>query len=201
MKPILFNTEMVRATSRGRKTATRRAVRKFSDTKGVRINKTERGEFYVDVNGQPTDFQLHPPYLPGDILYVREKWAQPFLPDSDEIHYYADYNNDDTVLREGPYSDTVKVSAVKWRPSIFMPRSAARIFLRVTDVRVERLQEITDEGARAEGVSHIGAPRTQFAVLWETTIGEKGHTEYGWAANPWVWVIEFERCKEPEAEI
>ena len=106
-----------------------------------------------------------------------------------------------------------------WRPSIHMPREAARIFLRATDVRVERLQEITAEGALDEGTdvkfpepkpSYISlaytemrlkpAARQSFSELWDSTIKPKDRTAYGWAANPWVWVIEFERISKEEAQ-
>lgn len=196
MKPILFNAEMVRAILEGRKTVTRRAVKKFPDTKGLRIYKTACGEFYVEVNGMPTDFQLHPPCVPGDTLYVRETWA--------EWEGGYTYKADSSPSYPHAFVD-------RWRPSIHMPQKAARIFLRVTDVRVERLKEIDGAGAEAEGVIEINNPmlredkatydaygRRMFAAIWEGTVGESGHALYGWAANPWVWVIEFERCERPE---
>lgn len=206
MKPILFNTEMVRANLDGRKTATRRVVKAFSATKGVRLYKTACGEFYAEVNGNPTDFQLHPPYLPGDVLYVRETWAE----------WSGGY-----VFKADPLPAYPHSFVDRWRPSIYMPKEAARIFLRVTDVRVERLQEITDEGAEHEGICgyYVGMgesaysrysnwneaknhlydfPRGAFADLWTHTLKPTDIGKYGWAANPWVWVIEYERCEKPK---
>lgn len=140
------------------------------------------------------------PYRPGDILYVRETWAAwsrtygavPVL------YYKADGDAPD---------------GIKWRPSIHMPREAARIFLRVTDVRVERLQDITEEQARAEGAidnrhflhspdneyETLHSAREHFAGIWDSTIKPADHDLYGWDANPWVWVIEFEQISREEA--
>lgn len=99
---------------------------------------------------------------------------------------------------------------VKWRPSIHMPKEAVRIWLKVTDVRVERLQDITDEQAKAEGANwkngkNVGFEekmrRTaveRFAEIWNSTIKKSDLDRYGWDANPWVWVIEFERFEKPE---
>ena len=151
---------------------------------------------------------LRPPYQPGDILYVRETWAawSRTMGTSPALYYKADGNASD---------------GIKWRPSIHMPREAARIFLRVTGVRVERLQEIDDAQAYAEGAEGAegvpcncdGAevfcsrccntgwfisPRSEFARIWDSTIKPKDQALYGWKANPWVWVIEFERCEKPE---
>lgn len=83
----------------------------------------------------------------------------------------------------------------KWHPSIHMPKEAARLFLRVADVRVEQLQDIDDDGVVAEGME-IGA---HFDELWDSTIKPANRPIYGWAANPWVWVIEFERISEEAA--
>ena len=83
-----------------------------------------------------------------------------------------------------------------WRPSIHMPKEAARIWLRVTDMRVERLQDIDDDSVVAEGLN-IGDP---FDELWDSTIKPTDRERYGWSANPWVWVIEFERCEKPMEE-
>lgn len=127
------------------------------------------------------------PYRPGDILYVRETWTQ----DGDVYRYKAGFYDQNR----------------KWRPSIHMPREAARIFLRVTDVRVERLQEITDEQAILEGFeayhsdSGYYEPATLgFVETWDSTIKLANRAIYGWEANPWVWVIEFERCEKSEGD-
>lgn len=106
------------------------------------------------------------------------------------------------------YRATDEISGdAKWHPSIHMPKEAARIFLRVTNVRVERLQEITSGQICKEGVE-VEDPyvlngeekRYAFSNLWDSTIKESDLDRYGWNANPWVWVIEFERCDKPESE-
>lgn len=209
IKPILFNTDMVRAILDGKKTVTRRIV-KPQPPENARLelvgDRRHAVDLSIDIPG-PDDHRIYtPPYLPGDILYVRETWAKPFLPDSDELHYRADYSMDDIVIREGPYPDSKRVTDVTWRPSIHMPKDAARIFLRVTDVRVERLQEITDEGAKAEGTNNgIGVADKmresaiqRFQKIWDSTIKPTHLSIYGWDVNPYVWVIEFERCEKPE---
>lgn len=216
IKPILFNTEMVRAILDGRKSCTRRLVKPQPDEKhtyplGFVTDSTEKKEvgcfgFGIDEYGGSIQY-AKPPYQPGDILYVRET----FYEDVDCILYKAD-NEKLTGYRNMRGEDIV----VKWRPSIHMPKEAARIWLRVTDVRVERLHEITEDGAKAEGINEEwarswwhptyddpdsgGYPRYRdtFALdLWNSTIKKSALDKYGWDANPWVWVIEFERCEKP----
>ena len=206
MKPILFNTEMVRAIQNGTKTATRRVVK---PRYGGNL------EVHDDPFGTPRLSEkcgclcrgLKPPYRPGDILYVRETW----LKDSVRYMYKANYSDDEKFYRGG------KEVSIKWRPSIHMPREAARIFLRVTGVRVERLREITElDILEKEGIT-VGFPqpkpfyvslaytetrlkpavRKAFADLWDSTIKPADRARYRWEANPWVWVIEFERCGKP----
>lgn len=140
------------------------------------------------------------PYLPGDILWVRETWSTtdacglfPPWPSNGPHYMYR------AELDPGhPYEE----EAI-WFPSTRMPRVAARIFLRVTNVRVERLRDISSKSAGAEGVDfetdNSGQfRRRQFLKLWNSTIKPADLPFYGWAANPWVWVIEFERCEKPE---
>lgn len=187
MKPILFNTEMVQAILVGRKTQTRRVVKpQFPEY----LNR-EPGRFSKIVPHSPHSFlaehEEHPnmktviqaPFISGDILYVRETFAQP----AKHIFWYK--------ADEKP-----ELQNILWHPSIHMPKEAARIFLRVTDVQVERLQEIDDDGIVAEGLE-IGC---YFDELWDSTIKPADRERYGWAANPWVWVICFERCQEPQGE-
>lgn len=222
MKPILFNAEMVRAFLAGRKQVTRRVMKpQPADTDDCQhemqtydkmLPQFYKGDCscvcrkcgYGTLPNGESIFQ--PPYRPGDILYVRETWAAwsrtygavPVL------YYKADKNAPD---------------GIKWRPSIHMPREAARIFLRVTDVRVERLQDITElDIMEKEGVtvdfpqpkpSYMSlaytetrlkpAVRKSFADLWDSTIKPADHDLYGWDANPWVWVIELERISREEA--
>ena len=202
IKPILFNTEMVRAILDGRKSCTRRNV-KSQQLIGMLPDKCKNGapeEFlkekklmfkpYCDM----TDIELintayKAPYQPGDILYVRETWKK--APNG--YYYYEDWQRNDIA------------DVTKWKPSIHMPKEAARIWLKVTDVRVERLQEITSEQISREGVEveypHVlngEEKRYAFSTLWNSTIKKSDIDRYGWNASPWVWVIEFERCEKPE---
>ena len=140
-------------------------------------------------------------YWTGDILWVRETWQ--FIPCIDCrlcIHggcrdTPVTYEDKDSVS-EGCFvyrADYPEPDRLYWHPSIHMPRQAARIFLRVTGVRVERLQDIDDDGVLSEGLE-IGAP---FDELWNRTVKPKDRPLYGWEANPWVWVIGFERISRP----
>lgn len=163
MKPILFNTDMVRAILDGRKTVTRRVIKSAGD-------------------GFPP--ATPSPYQPGDILWVRETWARSMA---------------GTYLYKA--TDTPLIID-RWYPSIHMPKEAARLFLRVTRVRAERLQEITEEGLKAEGFLYDETDfidglcaMSNFLTLWNSTIKPANLPIYGWGANPLVWVIEFERCK------
>ena len=199
IKPILFNTEMVQAILDGRKTCTRRIIRP-----------------------QPTAHYgaqcIKPPYQPGDILYVRETWErfECWNCEGDE-RGNCPKEPKKSVLDKTcgcyMYRATDEISGdAKWHPSIHMPKEAARIFLKVTDVRVERLHEITEDGAKAEGAidnrgfihspeneyDRIHTAREHFIKIWNGTIKKSNFNCYGWDANPWVWVIEFERCEKPK---
>lgn len=199
IKPILFNTEMVQAILEDWKTATRRAVKGFipSDAMWGYTPFTPKGCIscrgtFADGYGEKF-FKL--PCMPGDILYIRETWA--FKCCIDCIHgcyiYRADYPCPERII---------------WHPSIHMPRAAARIWLKVTDVKVERLQDMTLDDCLSEGVSvcpeafndpenaYLQA-KEEFTAIWDGTIKQANREIYGWDANPWVWVITFERCKKP----
>lgn len=230
--PILFNTDMVRAVLDGRKTVTRRVV-KQQQFMGLLPDKCKNGtpeEFlkekkymfkpYCDM----TDVELiktsyNPPYHTDDVLYVRETWA-PIHPDkeSNEVCGYI-YKEDSLEEYDKRYPDGEDYQwGGKWHPSIHMPKKAARIWLKVKDVRTERLQEITEEQAKAEGakqcyeqintienrpVTYIaedgnGYYSLGFKSIWNSTIKKSDLDRYGWDASPWVWVIEFERCEKPE---
>lgn len=193
IKPILFNTEMVRAILEGRKDATRRIVKGFIPDDAVWGYTAFTPKGYISCRGTFADgygekfFKL--PCEPGDILYVRETWKK--APNG--YYYYEDWQRNDIA------------DVTKWKPSIHMPKEAARIFLKVTDVRVERLQEITIDGIRNEGLSsmavHAGdmeIAMEEWKSLWNSTIKKPDINHYGWDANPWVWVIEFERCVKPK---
>ncbi|MBQ6756798.1 MAG: hypothetical protein IJP43_07675 [Oscillospiraceae bacterium] len=212
-KPILFNTEMVRALLEGRKTETRRLVKPAH----LKVLESQYHIVHPEVQEKALIEKLcRPPYQPGDILYVRETWQYGGPLDSNDqvvepyqYYYAADGDPFDRWLNDdGTYHD-----GMKWRPSIHMPKEAARIFLRVTDVRVERLQEIDEAGAVSEGCEKGSQPvgggpfgieddpgewtaREHFVELWDSTIKPIDLDRYGWAANPWVWVIEFERCEK-----
>lgn len=197
-KPILFNTEMVKAILDGRKTCTRRLI-KFL------LGKNPQWTGYVKdglmlYNGNNESCIRKAPYQPGNILYVRETFIQA------AAHTFW-YKADDKSWMS---------KDLLWKPSIHMPKEAARIWLKVKDVRVERLQDITPQQAENEGVGNLfyedigyseknygtevdkeyGIAREQFAWLWDSTIKKSDIDRYGWDANPWVWVIEFERCAE-----
>ncbi len=212
MKPIIFKTAMVQAILDGRKTETRRlnglkeinknpddwSLQDLSVNPELMRHNEDREEVIFVKKGLIATFEhnelgecfrnIKSRYQVGDILYVRETW----LKDAVGYHYRADF---DPGMEE-----TVK-PRLKWRPSIHMPKEAARIFLRVVDVRVERLQDITEEGAMAEGVVPFkkdpegdcwsdGLYRTAFQYMWNEMYGWNPNS---WDTNPWVWVIKFER--------
>ena len=194
MKPILFSTPMVRAILDGRKTQTRRVIK--IDDAPENWKKSIAGTSIVRTS--PYDAKLSR-YAPGDILWVRETWT-PFCVNKtscrNSILAHPDYCYKATVDK-----DCVDKLGCKWRPSIHMPRAAARIFLRVTNVRAERLQEISEANAIKEGLIRTildGAvfisAKGHFRVLWDSLNAKSG---YGWDTNPWVWVIGFERCEKP----
>ena len=197
MKQILFNTDMVRAILDGRKTVTRRVVN----------HKHLRG--LENLSAEKIQRACVVPYRPGDILYVRETFRIDYLSNiigTGRVHYKADGSFADIRFAPNRY-DMMRRAQLKpgWRPNENMPREAARIFLRVTDVRVERLQNIDADGIRSEGLTsacvHAGdmeIATQEFALLWDSTIKPADRERYGWAANPWVWVIEFEQCEKPE---
>ena len=209
IKPILFNTDMVRAILANEKTQTRRIVKpNYKDDEYCLrvVTNQHTGEKYLEKLDEDEDPFPNPrfvfsPYEIGDILWVRETWSTtdkcglyPNWP-IDGIHYM--YKADD------PDCSAAKES--RWYPSIHMPKQAARIFLRVKEVRVERLQSITSYGCVKEGISKdilyaLKERMTKgiFATLWESTIKKADLPKYGWDANPLVWVIEFERCEKPK---
>ena len=177
-KPILFNTENVRALLEGRKTATRRVVKFRRGWNPKWTGYIPDGAVLYGSNNTPA---AKAPYKKGDTLWVRETWnclpiPEPLRGTSKTYWYKADGAEPED----------------KWRSPYHMPLEAARIFLRVTGVRVERLQEIDDGGVVAEGLE-IGC---YFDELWNRTIKPKDRPLYGWEANPWVWVIEFERISK-----
>lgn len=189
--PILFNTDMVRAILSGRKTVTRRVVKHDVDA----LLNSPFHKAYPEVEDKQIISKLcMPPYQSGDILYVRETWSE-----WTDGYLYKAWTS--------PFPQPGKSSVMKWHPSIHMPKEAARIWLKVKDVRVERLSDITPqeawkEGARCSCMSPVpdcAGNKTTFIDIWNSTIKKSDLDRYGWDANPWVWVIEFERCERPEA--
>lgn len=192
IKPILFNTEMVRAILDGRKTCTRRIVKPTPSFFEV----NEKPVYLYDT--EPSMGKIYSPYQAEDILYVRETWHRytKLVGKGEGCHLEERYGYKASIANAEDANEP-------WKPSIHMPKSAARIWLKVTDVRVERLQEITEVQAQAEGCNSgllTGActARGQFEDLWNTTIKKSDLDRYGWDANPYVWVIEFERCEKPQ---
>ena len=208
IKPILFNTDMVRAILDGHKSCTRRICKDANEYTVPDMNfynvdkRTYAVHNFADLEHteQLSTAEKTCPICPGDVLYVRETWYKGL----ERYLYRADYSDTEKFYRDG------KEVKIKWKPSIHMPKEAARIWLKVTDVRVERLQEITEDGAKAEGANfkngkNVGFEekmnRTaieRFAEIWNSTIKKADRDRYGWDASPWVWVIEFERCEKPD---
>ena len=219
IKPILFNkqisAEMVRAILDGKKTCTRRLVK--HDVESI-LNSPYHKKHPEVEDRQIISKLCQPSYQPGDILYVRETWCG--LPVNEAGHMRGHtiyYYKADGELRPKGWRCT-------WHPSIHMPKEAARIWLKVTDVRVERLQEmkpvdVIKEGAypdcwdclntygesgsqccygTEEECSQCDEVMMEWEKLWNSTIKKSDIDRYGWDANPWVWVIEFERCDKPE---
>ena len=214
IKPILFNTEMVRAILDGRKTYTRRICKDANEytVPDMDFYNADRRTYAVhnfadkEHTEQLSIAERTCPICPGDTLYVRETWMD-----------YAGltmYKADCDIYR----LDSLNFAGFGWKPSIHMPKEAARIWLKVTNVRVERLQEITEDGAKAEGakqcyeqintiedkpVTYVAEDYKGYYVLgfksvWNSTIKKSDIDRYGWDANPWVLVIEFERCEKPD---
>lgn len=220
-KPILFNSDMVRAILDGRKTVTRRLVKKKYENTKLKMRTDKYGTRLIEIQeniegetfGKKPEggswqkllpyIEPKPPYNVGDTIYIRETW-QCLNPYSDKEYVYKATCDADFAKDIG-----------SWKPSIHMPKEAARIWLKVTNVRVERLQDITEQQIMLEGTSYdkeiyempcniINAGeaylRGEFMRLWESTVSYPYLKKYGWNANPFVWVISFERCKKPEQD-
>lgn len=247
MKPILFNTDMVQALLEGRKSVTRRIVKPQPKSKlayicmGDGCGKwgypgKDAWEYWDDesfrLSGDISKDELKrrwtPPCRTDDILYVRETWAYGYVDTTDfecrcNQRFFEELKagtQKDSFLMPRYFYRTENLDGlnVRWHPSIHMPREAARLFLRVKTVKVERLQDITNEQARAEGCDgRCNCQRSgssggmscvirdfsveKFETVWDGTIKPADLDKYGWNANPWVWVIEFERIsKEAELE-
>lgn len=219
IKPILFNAEMVRAILDGRKTCTRRVIKPqpqsglcytYGGSHKDCIGKwtyPNRGAYKLwgeeyklpeNIKDEELSKRWNPPYHTDDILYVRETWSEGY----EEGTYI--YRASDKLAGLPTFKESSKLI---YHPSIHMPKEAARIWLKVTDVRVERLQEISAESALAEGTDKYihtnggldeNMTITSFIGIWNSTIKKSDLDRHGWDANPWVWVIEFERCEKPK---
>ena len=194
IKPILFNTEMVRAILEGRKSCTRRICKDANEytVPDMEFYNADRRTYAVhnfadkEHTEQLSIAERTCPICPGDILYVRETWKK--APNG--YYYYEDWQKDDIA------------DVTKWKPSIHMPKEAARIWLKVTDVRVERLQDMDKMDAVKEGIDtrlciNLNHALAKFKKLWNSTVKKSDIDRYGWDANPYVWVISFERCEKP----
>lgn len=213
-KPILFSTPMVQSILDGRKTQTRRIIKKSEDYyfQSLFLHATGRYTFAPNNNFNPIKdevMEVEPKYRPLDILWVRETTL--LLDEKDcegrntRIYYKTEHHpTNDEWLKESGY---------KWKPSVFMPKEACRIFLEVTDVRVERLQDISESDAIAEGIeifnnekfgrmfrnylldppSGYKVPELSFKTLWESINGRDSLIQ-----NPWVWVYDFKRVEKPK---
>ncbi len=225
MKPIIFSTEMVRAILDGKKTQTRRVIKPqppegasplygpewFRPMIKKASGREHAGPEMWGIFSGPVEWRTKCPYQPGDLLYVREAW----LEEDGRYFYRADYKDGlvdpcETLSGGYPsecryYPECVGCQRTSWRPpwkpSIHMPRAAARLFLRVKDVRVERLQGITEDDARAESMrpdtpfANMGyqwSAKDNFREIWDRLNARRG---FPWDANPWVWVVEFERTE------
>ncbi len=222
LKPILFNTDMVRAILDKRKTVTRRVLAENDKIREFRTSLYpdgwwREGRAYATWESFMADLRRESKYTRGDVLYVRETWQKAGIcDDSDNViletmqYYYAADGDPCFDYWIDPNTGEHK-ERMPWKPAIHMPKAAARIFLRVTDVRVEQLQDITIADCKREGVI-LPPPRGDeydyeldpdldylfgFQNLWDSTIKRADIDKYGWNENPWVWVIEFERVERP----
>ena len=196
--PILFNTDMVRAILDGRKTVTRRLIK-----------PQPTGSWQDNI-----ELMNRAPYKPGDTMYVRETWKCwrahryeatadiMFRAGGDGVQLQFANGSTDSIDRFDYDTFVNKWFSHhgEWKPSLFMPNEAARIWLKVKDVRVDRLKDITPDDAVREGTKETFPPLAvdEFRNIWDSTIKKSDLDRYGWDANPWVWVIEFERCEKPE---
>ncbi len=208
MKPIIMTAESVRAILDGRKTQTRRGIKPQPDAKGyVDAVSNIDGPIKIDIH----ELLCLAAYKPGDVLWVRETFNRTNPNGKHGIYYYkADGDSPSLANPTG-----ISTYARLWKPPIHMPRAAARIFLRVTGVRAERVQEISDSDTISEGITPIRvegstnyrdydqyeaacaeATREAYQVLWDSINRRRDKGAYAWEKNPWVWVYEFERVDD-----
>lgn len=208
---MIFNSEMVRAILDGRKTQTRRIVKGTDGAVKFCKEWDINGEEIFVVLGEKDHTGMNPVFgaiscpfgAVGDRIWVRETWAEAGACEPDLKLYRANYPEHVPSI----YENVPPAEEIRWTPSIHMPRWASRILLEITDVRVEQLNAISEEDARAEGIIdggclNCGEPEPcgcanpepdatdAFAYLWQSIYGQEN-----WNANPWVWVIEFKRVE------
>lgn len=211
-KSMLFSTEMVRALLEGRKSVTRRhpfqMPEDYNMLKGLYRNDNGRLCALFQCQSDPTTEAVYCRYDQGVILWVREPWQ--FIPCSDcQMKQKGICSEKPTTYRSRNFSgegcfvyraDYPERGSIKWRPSIHMPREAARIFLRVTGVRVERMRDMVLGDVLVEGITEADTYEStwdRWHQTWNSTIKPKDLGSYGWEENPWVWVISFERIEKP----
>lgn len=191
-KPILFSTPMVKAILMGEKTKTRRIVTKESviNDPNIVLSYLTDGDCFAHFRGKGNHVDCAgfvSKYKIDDILWVREAWQ--YSDDLKNPYWYKQHAKEEYLPEY--------FEKMKWRPSIHMPKEACRLFLKVKSIKVERLQDITDEEAKAEGVETLDfypgydiSSRGKFEGLWNLI-----NEEIVWDQNPWVWVYEFERIE------
>ncbi|MHC1722520.1 MAG: hypothetical protein AB9836_04860 [Aminipila sp.] len=223
-KPILFNTAMTRAILDNRKTATRRIVKGLGNSWHIDkllgdwgLSKKpyiDNGKLYWDLQTDVDDsriFTTNLPYSVGDILYVRETsmiQSMKAFGKKVKMLFKADDSLIEFNVSDEEYERLSKWELFrKWLSPYWTTKETARIFLKVTDVRAERLQSITEEQAEKEGsyksfdsrevhsIKEKGYYISGFRQIWNSTLDKKDLKIYGWNANPWVWVFEFERME------
>ena len=198
-KPILMSSPMVRAILEGRKTQTRRVAKKQPISGDVKPTKDD-GIWSSQTERSVVSYFSCPYGQPGDRLWVRETFQHTCDVKGDAcVRYKADGKAMHSWANDSGEGDWVKVSGEcvpvdnpHWKPSIFMPRWASRITLELTAVRVERVQDIGEDDAIAEGIERdaMCGPLSWYQTLWDSINAKRG---FGWAVNPWVWVIEFRK--------
>jgi len=217
-KSIILSTEEVRSVLDGRKTMARRVIKPQPDHCHRDIIGKEKPYNVDDWNKlipQVGEMEIKPPHQVGDILWVRETWCMVTALNDCEGKHSNQCGGIDSWDYYKADGKTLP-SDFKWNPSIHMPRAAARLFLKVKDIRVERLQEISIGEICKEGIEtdcrdcidHYGEcgeendeddecglhddTFSNFESLWNSINAKRG---YGWDSNPWVWVISFERIE------
>jgi hypothetical protein len=216
--PILFSTEMVRAILEGRKTQTRRIIKNIKHGEYCKMEHTAPGKYGAVFKDNNHSFKINCPYgKVGDVLWVRETHLWVMLDHAHDLLVGAK-NRSQWVYKTSRHQDWIDYAkekyGYKWKPSIHMPKEACRISLKITDIRVDRLQDISRNDAASEGiqsfwntkgVSVYGVPgliepkpnqtwtiREAFMNLWTSINGSES-----WEENPWVWVVEFEKTEKP----